>query len=32
MALVYLKGQGYNAKSILGGYKAWTGANLPVEK
>ncbi|TFU15477.1 rhodanese-like domain-containing protein [Thermus tengchongensis] len=32
MALVFLKGQGYNVKSILGGYKAWTGANLPVEK
>ncbi len=32
MALVFLRGQGYNVKSILGGYKAWTGANLPVEK
>jgi len=32
MGLVFLKGQGYNVKSILGGYKAWTGANLPVEK
>ncbi len=32
MALLFLKGQGYNVKSILGGYKAWTGANLPVEK
>lgn len=32
MGLVYLRGQGYNVKSILGGFKAWTGANLPVEK
>ncbi|WP_241374131.1 MULTISPECIES: rhodanese-like domain-containing protein [Thermus] len=32
MGLVFLRGQGYNVKSILGGYKAWTGANLPVEK
>ncbi|WP_428721763.1 rhodanese-like domain-containing protein [Thermus sp.] len=32
MGLVFLRGQGYNVKSILGGFKAWTGANLPVEK
>lgn len=32
MGLVFLRGQGYNVKSILGGIKAWTGANLPVEK
>lgn len=32
MGLVLLRGLGYNVKSILGGYKAWTGANLPVEK
>ncbi|GAA6737012.1 rhodanese-like domain-containing protein [Thermus oshimai] len=32
MALVFLRGQGYNVKSILGGYKAWTEAKLPVEK
>ncbi|GLV47508.1 sulfurtransferase [Thermus sp. LT1-2-5] len=32
MALVFLKGQGYNVKSILGGFKAWSEAKLPVEK
>ncbi|WP_243027069.1 rhodanese-like domain-containing protein [Thermus albus] len=32
IGLVFLRGQGYNVKSILGGFKAWTGANLPVEK
>jgi rhodanese-related sulfurtransferase len=32
MGLVFLRGQGYNVKNILGGFKAWTGANLPVEK
>ncbi len=32
MALIYLRGQGYNAKNIMGGFKAWTEANLPVEK
>lgn len=32
MGLVFLRGQGYNVKSILGGFKAWTGANLPVKK
>lgn len=32
MALVFLRGQGYNAKSIQGGYKSWVAANLPVEK
>lgn len=32
MALVLLRGQGYNAKSIQGGYKSWVAANLPVEK
>lgn len=32
MATVFLRGQGYNVKSIMGGYKAWVAANLPVEK
>jgi len=32
MALVFLRGQGYNVKSILGGFKAWNEAKLPVEK
>lgn len=32
MALVYLRGQGYNARNVLGGFKAWSEANLPVEK
>jgi rhodanese-related sulfurtransferase len=32
MALVFLRGQGFNAKSIQGGFKGWVGANLPVEK
>lgn len=32
-ALVYLKALGYvNVKSVMGGYKAWVGANLPVMK
>mgnify|MGYP001627057081 CR=1 FL=1 len=32
MALVYLRGQGYNVRNVLGGFKAWSEANLPVEK
>lgn len=32
MAVVFLRGQGYNVKSIMGGYKGWVGANLPVVK
>lgn len=32
MALVFLRGQGYNVKSILGGFKAWNDAKFPVEK
>ncbi|AEV15833.1 MAG: rhodanese-like domain-containing protein [Thermus sp.] len=32
MALVFLKGQGYNVKNIIGGFKAWSDAKLPVEK
>ena len=32
MALPFLRGQGYNVKSIMGGYKGWVGANLPVVK
>lgn len=32
MALVFLRGQGYNVKSILGGFKAWNDAKFPMEK
>ncbi|MGK0617342.1 rhodanese-like domain-containing protein [Meiothermus cerbereus] len=32
MAVVFLRGQGYNVKSIMGGYKAWVAANYPVVK
>ncbi|WP_299429901.1 rhodanese-like domain-containing protein [uncultured Meiothermus sp.] len=30
LALPFLRGQGYNARSLMGGLNAWTAANLPV--
>ncbi len=32
MAMVFLRGQGYNVKSISGGINAWVAANLPLVK
>jgi rhodanese-related sulfurtransferase len=32
IALPYLRGQGYNVINIIGGFKAWSDAKLPVEK
>ncbi|WP_337868422.1 rhodanese-like domain-containing protein [Meiothermus sp.] len=32
LAVPFLRGQGYNVKSIMGGYKGWVAANLPVVK
>jgi rhodanese-related sulfurtransferase len=30
LAIPFLRGQGYNARSLMGGLNAWTAANLPV--
>lgn len=32
MAVPFLRGQGYNVRSIQGGFKGWVDANLPVVK
>ncbi len=32
MAVPFLRGQGYNVKSIMTGYNGWVAANLPVVK
>lgn len=30
LAIPFLRGQGYNARSLMGGLNAWTAANLPI--
>jgi rhodanese-related sulfurtransferase len=30
LPILFLQGQGYNARNLLGGLNAWTAANLPV--